>query len=342
MAKADVAVFIGRFQPVHAAHIKIIQKALDEAETVVVIVGSNNSPRTLKNPWSARLRCRMLSEELRQLPEPARRRVVIDQTRDYVYQDTTWAVSIQNIVSRHCKEDSKVKLIGHFKDDSSYYLKMFPQWELVEVPNYFQANSRDIRRELFESGKVDSPLVGEATRKFLTGYRSTEEFAELAREHQFLLEYKEKWSTAPFPPIFTTTDAVVVMSGHILLVRRKLNPGKGLLALPGGFVKQDETILQSCLRELKEETSIVYPRERILASQKSFKVFDHPLRDPRGRTITHAYFFSLPVEGSLPSVRAGDDAAKAFWVPISDLPSLEAQFFSDHFHIINYFVYGGL
>ena len=56
-----------------------------------------------------------------------------------------------------------------------------------------------------------------------------------------------------------TVDAVVVQSGHILLVKRGDMPGKGLWALPGGFLNQEETMLDGAIRELKEETKIKVP-----------------------------------------------------------------------------------
>jgi bifunctional NMN adenylyltransferase/nudix hydrolase len=72
-------------------------------------------------------------------------------------------------------------------------------------------------------------------------------------------KYKESWKAAPFPPTFVTVDAVVVQSGHVLLVKRKAMPGAGLWALPGGFLNQEETLLDGAIRELKEETKIKVP-----------------------------------------------------------------------------------
>ena len=58
----------------------------------------------------------------------------------------------------------------------------------------------------------------------------------LKQEHDYILGYRRAWEAAPYPPTFVTTDAVVVQSGHILLIQRKAAPGKGLWALPGGFL----------------------------------------------------------------------------------------------------------
>ena len=125
---------------------------------------------------------------------------------------------------------------------------------------------------------------------------------------------------------------VVVQSGHILLVERKARPGKGLFALPGGFVDQGETLINACIRELREETRLKVPEPVLHGSLKGQRVFDDPYRSARGRTITHAFMFDLKPDTSLPKVKGGDDAKSAFWLPLSALQP--ERLFEDHFHII--------
>lgn len=68
----------------------------------------------------------------------------------------------------------------------------------------------------------------------------------------------------------------------------------GLWALPGGFVEADETLLQSAVREVAEETrldrTLAHIAEHLLVSH----VFDYPKRSARGRTITHGFHFRFP------------------------------------------------
>jgi bifunctional NMN adenylyltransferase/nudix hydrolase len=147
---------------------------------------------------------------------------------------------------------------------------------------------------------------------------------------QFSREFRPQ-----FPPTFMTVDAVVVQSGHILLVERGDMPGKGLWALPGGFLNQDETMLDGAIRELREETKIKVPVPVLKGSIKASKTFDAPNRSSRGRTITQAFFLDLGV-GELPKVKGSDDAAKAFWVPFNEVK--QEKMFEDHFHIIDNFI----
>jgi bifunctional NMN adenylyltransferase/nudix hydrolase len=353
MAKADYSVFIGRFQPIHNGHLKIIENAIKDTGRLIIVVGSHRAPVSLKNPWSFEERKNLIEKSL----NPAwLEKISIVPCRDFVYNGLNWTVGIQSVVQRVIQADEdkmgmgqsygpssyRIKLVGHYKDDSSYYLNEFPQWELIREPNYFNANSRDIRAALFGESRVMDWLVPDAVSKFLHDYMSQDLglFNDLKDEYHFLKDYKDNKRWAEHKPTFTTTDAVVVMSGHVLLVRRGKKPGKGCFALPGGFVNTDETLLDSALRELKEETRIIYPKDQLKASLKKQHVFDHPYRDNRGRTITHGFYFNLPA-GELPKVKGGDDAAEAFWMPLADVAQFEDRFYSDHMHIINYFVYDG-
>jgi bifunctional NMN adenylyltransferase/nudix hydrolase len=167
--------------------------------------------------------------------------------------------------------------------------------------------------------------------------RNKDEYERLCREHEHIKNYKKQWSVAPYPPTFVTTDAVVIQSGHVLLVRRKSAPGEGLWALPGGFLEQDESIDAGLLRELRQETGLKVPEPVLLGSVKARRVFDHPGRSLRGRTITHAALIELS-HGKLPKVKGLDDADKACWFTLAQFEHMEEQMFEDHFHIVNYFL----
>lgn len=341
MGKTDFAVFVGRFQPVHRAHLQIMEDALKEADRLIIVIGSSTSPRSLKNPWSFDQRAQMIQAAL---PMELVKRTTIVPLRDFLYSDTHWAVGLQNAVRRITKPNSTIKLFGHFKDDSSRYLEWFPQWQLVSVQGQAGVNSRDIRATYFSNSEpwetIHRAKLHETTVKALSDFIDDDLYTDLCREAKFLKEYRKKWESAPFPPVFVTTDAVIVKGGHVLLIRRKLNPGKGKLALPGGFVKSDKSVLESALDEVKEETEILFPRDQLKSSIVSKALFDHPERDMRGRVITHAFYIKLSAEGSLPLVNGADDAAEALWMPLAELPLHEENFYSDHFHIIDSFIHG--
>ncbi len=102
----------------------------------------------------------------------------------------------------------------------------------------------------------------------------------------------------------------------VLLIERKHDPFKGAWALPGGFVDDNEALVDAALRELREETGLV----GLALAQVG--AFGDPGRDPRGHTVSVA--FVTQTDAATAGVEAGDDAAKAEWHawPTLDLPGV--------------------
>ena len=335
---AQLAVLIGRFQPFHNGHAALLAAALAAAPQVVVVLGSSFHARSAKNPFIWEERAAMIAATL---SEADQTRVSFIPVRDY-YEDQRWAEVVRSAVQQRFPEASQVALIGHFKDATSAYLNRFPQWQLVTVQQACDIDATRLRRILFEaedlsvSLQVVAGLVPLAVRQYLKAWTALPYFAPLVAEHAQLEAYKAAWRTAPYPPIFVTVDAVVKTAEHVLLVQRGGFPGKGLWALPGGFLDQRERVLQGAMRELIEETRLAVLSSSLEDALVAVRVFDHPDRSLRGRTITHAHYFDLKTQ-HLPEVEGADDAACAAWIPIAELGAMEQHFFDDHFHILNHF-----
>lgn len=332
----DALVFIGRFQPFHNGHKTVIDTALKQAKEVVVVVGSSFAARNIRNPFTFEERKAMIKSVF---PDD---RVKVVPVSDYPYDDNKWVNAIQKIVDETIPHAQDVGLIGHSKDSTSYYLNIFPRWKNhVEVEDVGGINATDIRNAYLDEWcwkAHNNPHIVKITESVKLKLDSNEMWSNLSTiraEYQMVKKYKEAWKAAPFPPTFMTVDAVVVQSGHILLVKRGDMPGKGLWALPGGFLNQNETMLDGAIRELKEETKIKVPVPVLKGSVKESKTFDAPNRSSRGRTITQAFFIDLGV-GELPKVKGADDAEKAFWVPFNQVK--QEKFFEDHFFLIDYFL----
>jgi 8-oxo-dGTP diphosphatase len=116
------------------------------------------------------------------------------------------------------------------------------------------------------------------------------------------------------PGVFVACDVVLFAKrdAQVLLIRRGRPPFKW--ALPGGFAEENETLEQTALRELREETGITGVR------LEQLHAFGDPGRDPRGRAISVAYFGRVQADRLSP--RAGDDAADVRWHPVRKLPPL--------------------
>jgi bifunctional NMN adenylyltransferase/nudix hydrolase len=249
---------------------------------------------------------------------------------------------VLEVGSRHGQRNSEttdfsIALTGYGKDASSYYLSFFPEWNNIQIDSqYGTFSSTDIRERFFQRiPEVPASILSAGVAQWLNTFKMGDIFRSLLGESEYLAEYPKQWGTGPF----VTADAVTVQSGHILLVERGRLPGKGLLALPGGFVDPGERIRDAAIRELREETSIADSKGTIppamLASfieDSRTRVFDAPSRSLRGRIITHAFLFRLPNRRKLFSVKGGDDAAKANWHRLGDLRP--EMFFEDHWSVI--------
>ena len=126
--------------------------------------------------------------------------------------------------------------------------------------------------------------------------------------------------TYEYPRPAVTVDCVVfgldldAEDLKILLIQRRGKPFAGMWALPGGFVDMGETLEQSAKRELQEETGI----SRLYLEQ--LYTFGDPGRDPRGRTITVAYYALVKLSDHPPV--AADDAKAVDWFSVSKPPKL--------------------
>ncbi len=337
----DFLVFIGRFQPFHKGHLAVIEAGLAQAEQIIILCGSAHQPRSTRNPWTAAERESMIRGALSSTNND---RTHIAPLMDIVYNDESWVRNVQTtingIVTAHHgtpHKTPKVGLIGHGKDQSSYYLNLFPQWGAVNVDNYQGINATPIRESILEQtefigSKSAKSVLPENVHQHMEGFCQTDIYQQIKGEQAFVTRYKSAWDSAPYAPTFVTVDAVVVQSGHVLMVERKARPGKGLLALPGGFIDHSEKLVDGCLRELREETRLKVPAPVLKGSIKSQQVFDDPYRSARGRTITHAFYIELAPNKALPKVKGGDDAKHALWVPLADLDP--TQIFEDHYFII--------
>jgi bifunctional NMN adenylyltransferase/nudix hydrolase len=343
--KYEFGIVIGRFQPFHLAHQQLIEHALNLAEKVIVILGSARSASDVKNPFTPAMR----EEIIRACFPQVEKRLVFRSVRDYPYNDHVWTAEVQNVVNEITedeKENPKISIIGFFKDRSSYYLNLFPQWNFEEFysadKKLLNLNASNIREKYFAGDEDWRESVPATVEKYLEVFRQTQDFPKLQKEFEYLQKYRAdtRFVRAAFEPVFVTTDAVVVQSGHVLVVRRGHQPGKGLLALPGGFLQKNLTLEDNAIKELKEETQIKVPAQVLRGSIKSSRVFDYPERSQRGRTVTFAYFIELEsnLKDGLPRVKGGDDAAKAFWLPLSALGEKEEEFFEDHLHIVKHFL----
>ncbi|OOV17003.1 NUDIX domain-containing protein [Flavobacterium sp. LM4] len=119
--------------------------------------------------------------------------------------------------------------------------------------------------------------------------------------------------------IRVAVDAIVFGYQHnqlyVLLIQQKFGTQESYWALPGGLVKNDESLQDAVKRELKEETNVT-----VTYFEQLFTFGDDVYRDPRNRVISVAYF--ALVDPSKLTIKADSDAEHAQWFKINEVPSL--------------------
>lgn len=358
----DLGVFVGRFQPVHDGHLFCIREGLKHARYLMIVIGSaENARRPDFLPFTAHERQEMITLAL--TPEE-RERVIFKHSVD-LGNNTLWVEQVQGLAEEAAKEvgltDPRITLVGHAKDNTSHYLKLFHMWNSVAVPAHSELSATQIRHIYFDrnreavenwlktNGKYMMPVE---VVSWLQRFMKNDTYQLLADEWATALDTRASWDKAPYPPTFITLDGCIFQAGHVLLVERRAMPGKGQWALPGGFLDQHEYLLDGCIREIREETKLKVPESVLRGSLVHTQVFDAPYRSMRGRTVTHCFGFHLQpkppvrIEGeskedyavrvrealALPKVKGSDDAAKAKWWPLHKVR--RDMMFEDHYLII--------
>lgn len=342
-------VLIGRFQPFHRGHHEIVKAALSQVDRLILLVGSASNPCTPKNPLTFDERLAIISSAL---TADEADRISVMPIEDFPYNDHRWIAGVHSAIQEAIEYDfsdyqydgSKISLIGHAKDHSSYYLKMFPEFGSIDVPNFQMLNATDVRNLLNKEPNIDPSnprwmlFMVDEPHSVMTHAILNEALTRIADEITYIETYKKSWENSPYPPGFLCSDAVVICAGHILLVQRGKAPGKDLWALPGGHKNPWENFEECAIRELKEETRLKVPAPVLRGSIKKIRTADYPYRSERGQYVSQVFHMEIgfnindPIE--LPKVIGRDDAKDAKWVKLSDFVNMRSVMFEDHFSIV--------
>lgn len=310
-----VGVFIGRFQPVHAGHVSALAQAASRCTALIILVGSANSCRSIKNPWTFQERKTMLFKKLN---AAGVKNIEIMPLNDYPYNDPQWMNDVRETVkAAGCS--STPTLFGHTKDGNDY-LKWFPDWKFQDLQATVHVNATWVRTNMFNARDKEMPST-------------------VMEDWDFYQNEAFLFKDYPFPETlnFNCADAVVECAGHVLLIQRKQAPGRGAYALPGGFRdRSDKSLKDAAIRELVEETCIKVPEKVLRGSIVKTELFDSNTRSFGIPRNTLAVYFRINTDndGSLPKVKPADDAMVVKWVPINDALN-KLALYDDHQSIIS-------
>jgi bifunctional NMN adenylyltransferase/nudix hydrolase len=331
----EFGVFIGRFQPPHLAHEASFRRGLELFETLILVIGSASVYPNIKNPFPFELRCEMV---LASLEPELRSRVKCVPSLDEFEREDLWLEGVREAVKSVSGSSTSVGLLSYIKDSSGYYQNSFQEWPVFASGVESPLNATDVRISMYEGRNDWCEMVGPGVREILELWQSTPEFPRLQLEYRTIKAWNLEASKMKYPIIGVTVDSLVTCAGQVLLIERGGLLGKGAWALPGGFLEPDETLEHGAIRELLEETGL-----KVSIQPTSSRTFDWPTRSLRGRVISQGFHFNLEPdrsEGEPPTVKAADDAARAFWVPLDTALESRERFHDDHWFMLRWFTQG--
>ena len=335
MTKHETAsVVIGRFQPFHNGHVALLTHALEASEKVVVVLASSYRARSSKHPFYWAERAEMIEAAMPGIAE----RLIFIPVRDY-FDDHRWAREIGGRVSAVCENAKRVTLLGAGQDDLARYRKLFPQWSCIEAGRHGNIDADMLRRALFaeDAAALLRTAMPAASLDHAQACLDAPTRKKLQREWQALEDEKKAWASAPFPPVFVTADAVVHCNNSVLLIQRDSAIGDEEWALPGGHLDPGETLYNTAVRELTEETHLGVTAEELRAACHGSRIFDHPLRSSRQRVITQAFYFDLGVRDELSRVEKCHETHCVRWVALEEIKNSPYGLFDDHLSIVEAF-----
>ena len=333
----DYLVFIGRFQPFHNGHQHVVKKALSLADKVILLCGSAFRPRTIRNPFSYDERRGMISACF---SESENKRIIFRPVMDVTYDDNLWVKNVKEIVSDLVLQISKndrlsanqrIGLIGHKKDHTSFYLKLFPEWGFVSVENFRRINSTDIRDHCFMkrgalsmlAASLPTPII-----EFLDIFSRSDGYNYLSSEAEFITSSESCGDSAGVQLVL---NVIVESSGKLLLYKRSEQPGVGLYALPEGSVAEGKRLLASAIDIAKSVLPMGVSDDVLYESFRLKDVFDSPKRSELGRVISHVFYFGLP-DGAADDASPPAVSSNYEWITIDSLDS--EIMYQDHFFIL--------
>lgn len=325
----QAAVVVGRWQLAHLGHLALFKEALSLAPKVLIVVGSAFRAREPRNPFNWQERVAQIEAMLS--PEELAR-IEFIPVRDY-FDHERWNRAVRQAVADKLTTHSGVVIVGHKKDDTSYYLDHFPEWRLHQITSFGDISATDLRNVLFGTNDLNAaltvlkPYLHPATHAWVAAWGRLPHIEARRKEHAAIDAYHERYDA----DAYITVDGLLRIGDYVLLIRRGKEFGYGLWAMPGGFLNRGERTLDGMLRELVEETKLGMLPATLRRAVVDKEVFEDPNRSPRARLFSHAYYMRMGAMSQLPEVEGKDDALEAAWKHIDELAAMEDQFFEDHF-----------
>ena len=307
----DYLIFIGRFQIFHKAHLETISKSLKLSQYLIIVIGSYKVSLNPKNPWTANERKKWICDEL---SSKDLKRVRFIFLRDRLYNESLWKNDLINQVNKVIGPSIKrVALIGHKKDESSYYLEIFHGWSFFETGLQGHMHSTFLRADYFL--RCDLRRIKENVPRrvysYLLNFMKSPKFKLIKKEYQDLSKSK----------IDKTNYDLILCQNHVLLEVKK------------GFKRFS---LPSLNKVSQENQAGPFQEKSKLKRLKKIKTKTYAYSILKSKYKNKVTFSSLALN-LLPKLEK-----KFVWMNFEELMTCEDRFENNHYQIISNLVFQNL
>lgn len=276
------AVYVGRFQPPHVAHVGTVLHALEHTPRVLVLLGSANLARSVRNPFGASERAAMFRAALHDAAV-GRGRVVFRPLPDR-FDAEAWAADVRGAAREVFGPGAPISLVGYEKDASTAYLRWFPGWQRLVTPHLPGLNATDLRAAFLTGRPLPEGVPG-SVRTFLARFTRTPAFARLQAEWAAV----EAARTALLPDTHLHEERWLDVQGEQVWLHTRTDPiGRGLWELPGRVLPVGEQ------PALPADAVFDHPARALVAPTAAHVFLGPPPADVPARPVPLARALALP------------------------------------------------
>jgi len=323
------SVYIGRFQPFHNGHLNSIKSALQKSHRLILVLGGAYLSPSIRGPWSIEERIQMIKNCL---TKQQLNRIDFVYVRDRLYCEQLWIQNVKGELAKLIDTNLPIAIIGHEKDSSSYYLKVFPQWDFLETGNFKGINATDIRKSYFLSKNLKSAYdkTPKSISNWLKNYRKKNAFKIIKEKYIYIQKMLSNDKLNMNNDVF---NVFIVCNNYVLLLKSKQTLRKYLFSMPEIEELNQNDPKNSILSEIIFKNS----NNKLNFELLNHRIFDYSGRYPIGVQKSNTFYFKLNHE-NLPVVLPGKNSEHVEWILLDDIHLLENQIYSDHFQIMSWFL----
>lgn len=326
----DLGVLLDDFQPLQNGHHRALKTMAGECRHILILVLGANRPTTVLTPFTVAQRIDMIDR----LADHDGQNYAVAAIPDTPWDDAAWTGEIVRAIEAHLDSlgmtrDADIGLACFRGRGLIARQPAIPDtWTWIDLGTApLEIDTAAVRADYLRGGTDYRTRCPDPVGTILDWAYDRPAYRSLHKDARAVDQLQARYGNGPFH----AADAVLIHRNSVLTVARGNRPNRNARAFPGGLIEKGETALEAALRELSEEVLFEgsFTNAEIPAlSPSAVLESDRPTRDPRGHWTTIAHLLRLPDASEPPSVKARSDAARARFMPISEVQP--QRFWSDH------------